>query len=200
GPLLAGLELCCIGLLIAGWRAGPDVAIEWSWPTGYRWLPLLFLLPLLAAAGALRLNNGHGAAVATIAVAACWATLAGALVASARLDKSVLTVIVYAVTLALTWGFSLRGDLVYGFDIASEYHALQQTTLAGIWHTSHVGDAYGALLSVTVLPTELHALSGVSGLLVFKAVYPAIWAVFPVVVFHLVSRVVSKSWAFAATA
>jgi uncharacterized membrane protein len=90
--------------------------------------------------------------------------------------------------------------LLYGFDISSEYHALQQTILSGIWHTSHVGDAYGAMLSVTVLPTELHALSGISGLLVFKVLYPAIWALFPVMVFHLASRVMHNRWAFAAAA
>jgi len=197
-PLLVGIELCCIALLMAGWRAGPEAAIPWHWPKGHLWRLMPLVMPMLAAVGALRLNNGHGNAVALIAVGACCATLVGALVASPRLDKALLSVILYAVALALSWGFSLRGDLVYGFDIASEYHALQQTILAGIWHTSHVNDAYGALLSVTVLPAELHAVSGVSGLLVFKAVYPAIWAIFPVIVFHLASRVVSDGWAFAA--
>ncbi len=199
-PLTVGIELSCIGLLVAGWRAGPETAIPWHWPKGHLRLLLPLLLPLLAAIGALRLNNGHGSTVAVIAVAACCATLVGALVAAGRLDNAMLSIIVYAVALALTWGFSLRGDLVYGFDIASEYHAMQQTILAGIWHTSHVNDAYGAMLSVTVLPAEMHAVSGLSGLLVFKAVYPAIWAVFPVAVFHLARRVINDGWAFAAAA
>jgi uncharacterized membrane protein len=198
GPLLAGIELWCIGLLIAGWRAGPETAIPWEWPKRHLSLLLPMLLPLLAAVGALRLNNGHGSTVAVIAVGACVATIVGALVISGRLDKTLLSIILYAVALALSWGFSLRGDLVYGFDIASEYHALQQTILTGVWHTSHVGDAYGAMLSVTVLPAELHAVSGISGLLIFKAVYPMIWAVFPVVVFDLASRVIDNGWAFAA--
>ena len=199
-PLIVGIELCCVGLVIAGWRAGPEAAIPWRWPKGHLWLVMPLVMPLLAAVGALRLNNGYGNTVAVIAVGACCATLVGTLVVSARLDKTLLSVVLYAVTLALSWGFSLRGSLVYGFDIASEYHAMQQTILAGIWHTSHVNDAYGALLSVTVLPAELHAISGVSGLIVFKAIYPAIWAIFPVIVFHLASRVVSKGWAYAAAA
>jgi uncharacterized membrane protein len=203
-PLLVGVEIICLGLLAAGSRAGPETAIPWrslSRPASRAW-PLLapLLLPALAAAGAARLNNGHGGAVAVIAVAACWLTLAATLACAAWLDTALLSVVGYAVALALMWGFSLRGDLVYGFDISAEYHAMQQTVQAGVWHTAHVGDAYGAMLSVTVLPATLHAIAGTSGLMVFKAVYPMISAIFPVVVFHLTGRVLSKGWAFAAAA
>jgi uncharacterized membrane protein len=199
-PMLAGLELSGLSLLAAGARAGPEVAIPWAVlarPARLAW-PLA--LPVLAAAGALRLNNGHGGAVALLAVIACVAAIICALVFASRLDTAQLTVLIYAAALALMWGFSLRGDLVYGFDIAAEYHALQQTLQAGVWHTAHVGDAYGALLSVTVLPAEVHAVSGLSGLLVFKVVYPAIGALLPVIVFSLARRMIGTGWAFAAAA
>lgn len=199
-PLLVGLEIICAALVLAGRKAGRDTDIPWhslarrarfAWP---------MVLPLVAAAGALRLNNGQGGAVALVAVFAACAALVTAVVLAARLNATLLTVVIYAVALALIWGFSLRGDLVYGFDIASEYHAMQQTVLAGVWHTSHVGDAYGAMLSVTVLPAELHAVSGLPALLVFKVVYPALCALLPVVIFHLARRVISQRWAFAAAA
>lgn len=197
-PLLVGLEVCCLALLAAGSRAGPEVAIPWrslAQPARLTW-PLV--LPLLAAAGALRLNNGHGTAIAVLAVAACGVTLACVLAFAARLEDRLLAVVLYAAGLALMWGFSLRGALVYGFDISAEYHALQATIAAGIWHTSHVGDAYGAMLSVTVLPAELHALSSVSGLMIFKGLYPAIAAFFPVAIFNLARRVLDRRWAFVA--
>ena len=89
-------------------------------------------------------------------------------------------------------------SLVPGFDIASEYYDLHQTVLTGIWHTAHPGDAYGAMLSVTVMPAELHFLSGVPDLLVFSVVYPAIGALLPVAVFGLARRILSRRWAFAA--
>jgi uncharacterized membrane protein len=200
-PLLVGLEVSCLALLAAGARAGPETAIAWRSlaraPSRLSW-PLL--LPLLAAAGALRLNNGHGSAVAIVAVAACGLALIAVLAFASRLDTASLTVVLYAVAVALMWGFSLRGNLVYGFDIATEYHALQQTVTTGVWHTAHVGDAYGALLSVTVLPAELHATTGLPALLVFKVAYPAISAVFPVAVFGLASKVLTRRWAFTAGA
>jgi uncharacterized membrane protein len=197
-PMLVGLEICCLALLAAGIRAGPETAIPWHSVSRPVRLSVPLLLPLLAAAGALRLNSGHGSTLAIVAVAACGVTLVGVLASADRLDSPLLTVVIYAAALALMWGFSLRGDLIYGYDISSEYYAMQQTVQAGVWHTTHVGDAYGALLSVTVLPAELHAISGISGLILFKAVYPAIGALLPVVTFHLASRMLTRRWAFVA--
>src|SRR5260370_7692913 len=54
------------------------------------------------------------------------------------------------------------------------------------------------MLSVTVMPADMHALSGVPGLLVFKVVYPAIYALFPVAIFGLARRILSRRWALVA--
>lgn len=199
-PLLVSLEVVCLALLAASVDAPPEVAIRWhslSRSAGLTW-PLI--LPLVAAAGALRLNSGHGAGVALVAACGFVALLITAAVLSARLDDTLLKVALYAGSLAIGWSYSLRGDGVYGFDIATEYQRLEQTIMTGVWHAGHPNDAYGALLSVTVLPTELHALSGVPGLLVLKVVYPMIYALFSVAIFDLARRVLSRSWAFIAAA
>jgi uncharacterized membrane protein len=199
-PMLVGLDITCCALLAASVNAPPNVAISWSalWRPG-RWAwPLI--LPLASAAGALRLNAGHGNTIALIALSACVVVLVTTVILSSRLDATLLAVILYAAGLAMMWSFSLRGDLVYGFDIAREYSDLQQAVQAGFWHTFHPGDAYGAMLSVTILPAELHFLSGVPDLLVFKVVYPAISALFPLAVFYLGRSILSRRWAFAAAA
>ena len=120
------------------------------------------------------------------------------LVFASRVDTALLAVILYAAELATMWSFSLRGDLVYGFDISTEYYDLQQAVTHGIWYTAHRGDAYGAMLSVTVMPAELHFLTGLPALLVLKVVYPVIGALLPVAIFYLARRVLSARWAFAA--
>jgi hypothetical protein len=199
-PLIICLELICLGLLAASIQAPADVALRWrmfSRPGRLAW-PLI--VPLIAAAGALRLNSGHSGEVALAAVVAFVTLLVTAAVFSARLDEALLEVILYAAALALGWSDSLRGDGVYGFDIATEYQRLQQTILTGVWHPAHPNDAYGALLSVTVMPAQLHALSGLSGLLVLKVVYPMIYAFLPVAIFDLGRRIVSRGWAFVAAA
>jgi uncharacterized membrane protein len=197
-PLLVGLEIICLVLLGTSINARPDVAIRWQplmHSSRHAW-PLV--VPLVAAAGALRLNSNHGNGVALSAVALFILLLIVTTVFSSRCDAFLLKVVLYSGSLALSWSYSLRGESVYGFDISTEYQKLQETILTGIWHASHVNDAYGAMLSVTVLPAELHALSGVSGLLVLKVIYPMLFAFFPVALFDLARRVLSASWAFVA--
>jgi uncharacterized membrane protein len=200
GPMLAGLVTTCLLLLAASFNAPSGVAIPWRTITRPARLAWPLILPVLAAVGAIRLNNGHSDAIAAIALFSCITVLIVAVFLSRRLDRKLLVVILYACALAILWSYSLRSDLVNGFDIATEYHDSQQAVTAGIWHLAHPGDAYGAMLSVTVMPAELHALCGIPDLLVLKVIYPAIFSLFPVAIFCLASAIISRCWAFIAAA
>ena len=196
-PLLVALEISCVGLLVAGRNAPPETWIPWDAlerPVALVW-PVI--LPLVAVAGALRLNSGHSNLIAVIAIFLVVITLVVTFLRAPWYDDAFLVVIIFAAALAMMWSFSLRGDLIYGFDISSEYYFFTQTVTTGIWHFSH-SNAYGAMLSLTVLPTELHELSGVQSLLIFKVIYPVIAALFPVGSFCLARRLLAGRWAFMA--
>jgi uncharacterized membrane protein len=199
-PLLAGLEAACAVLLAASVKAPPATAIPWQSLRVPVVSLLPLVLPLLAAAGALRLNAGHGAGVALTAVWACLLVFIAVLAYAKWLEPVLLATVIYAIALAMLWSFSLRGNLVYGYDISDEYYVFHHTVTAGVWHLGHPGDAYGAMLSTTVLPTALHAVAGVPEQAVFTVVYPAITALFPVAVFWLARRMLSLRWAFTAAA
>ena len=198
-PLLTGLEVICLALLISTIGCSREVEIPWASlrPERLMWP---FIIPVAAVIGALQLNNGHSNAVAIAMLCGCLIVLTVTIFLSARLDEGMLSLVLYATNLALLLNYSLRGDLVYGFDITIEYYDLHETVLNGIWHTGHVGDAYGAMLSVTIMPAELHFLSGVSALMVFKVVYPAISALLPVAIFGLARWFLNRTWAFVAGA
>jgi hypothetical protein len=197
-PMLAGVEFVSLALLGVSVTAPSNVAIPWHRlpRPGPAILPLL--IPLIAAAGALRLNNNHGNLVALTALCACILAAAVVLICATKLGVSLAAVILYAIGLAMLWSFSLRGASVYGFDISDEYYIFQHTVATGVWRPPHSLNAYEAMLSINVLPTELHGISGVSDLLVFKLIYPAVGALFPVGVFFLARRILSIRWAFAA--
>jgi uncharacterized membrane protein len=199
-PMLAGLELICLILLAVSVDAPPSVAIPWHGLArpGRTALPLL--LPLAAAAGALRLNSDHGNSIAMVALCSCVLVSIAVLVYAQKLDVPLVAVVLYAVGLAMLWSFSLRGASVYGYDISDEYYVFQHVVASGIWHPADAENAYAAMLTTTVLPAELHALTGVPDLLVFKLVYPAITALFPVACFFLARRILCTRWAFAAGA
>ena len=200
GPLLIALEVVCIALVLCSLNAPADTAIPWGELRNPARLAWPLLIPLLAAAGALRLNSGGTDHVAVLAAVVVIIMLVAVFLFAPWCDDSLLVVVIFAAALAMMWSFSLRGDLVYGFDISSEYYSLNQTVTSGIWHFSHPNDAYGAMLSVTVLPAELHALSGMPALLIFKVVYPVIGSFFPVAVFCLARRVLTGRWSFMAAA
>ena len=159
-PMLTGLALACLVLMAVSVGAPPSVTHGLARP-GRTALPLL--LPLLAAAGALRLNNDRGSTVAVVALGACILAAVVLLACADKLDTSLVAVALYATGLAMEWSFSLRGASVYGFDISDEYYILQHTVAAGVWHPAHPGDPFSAMLSTTVLPAELHAVSGSAG-------------------------------------
>src|SRR4029079_10947803 len=69
---------------------------------------------------------------------------------------------------------------------------------AGHWPRLHPDDAYGAMLSLTLVPASLHSLAGLSAAVILKAVYPALLAMFPVCVFLIARRVVSSRAAYVA--
>ena len=197
-PLLIGLQLVCLGLLLAGLTAPLSTAIPRPALPSARWLGLSMVFPMLAAAGALRLNHGAGSAVAVLALFACLIVLIAAALTADRLDVTRLSVLLYAASLAMMWAFSLRSDSVYGYDIATEIYTVHQTVTAGVWHTGPHPDAYGAMLSITILPAQLHAVTGISDLLILKLVYPAIFAMFPVGIFNIATRFLPHRWAFIA--
>ncbi|GAA3227939.1 hypothetical protein [Actinocorallia longicatena] len=198
-PLLVSLQIICAVLLVAGALAPSGSALRLNGLPPARWLTLPLLVPVLAAVGAIRLNTGHNMAVALTTLVLCVIALTVATAAADTLDFGRLSMILYVVALSMMWSFSLRSDLVYGFDIASEYGATHRTAMEGLWHAGD-GDAYNAMLSITMLPAQIHSLTGITDAVVLKAVYPAIFAIFPVGVFRLAGRFVPRRWAFLAAA
>ena len=171
--------------LISGGRH--RLRLQHAWP---------LLLPALAWIGAMRLNNGHGNAMAIVAVACSGIVVIAAAFRADRIPLGRLALIVYAVGLALMWGFSLRGSFVYGFDIAGEYQTFAHVLAEARWHPSHANDAYGAMLSLTILPSTFSVLTGAAPLLILKAVYPLLFAFFPVAVLLLLARLLDRRFAF----
>jgi uncharacterized membrane protein len=198
-PLVTALTIACAALIAAAVPGSAarvrdyvrvDIRVWQAWP---------LLLPVLAWVGAMRLTNGDGALLAIAAATAAGAALLFGCVRARRSSIAMSATVIYGASLALMWGFSLRGHFVDGFDIATEYHTFTSVLAAGSWHTAHHNDSYGAMLSLTILPSMLTTLTGASPLLVLKAIYPCLFALFPVAVFLLASRVLRPGFAYLAT-
>ncbi|MFI9270101.1 DUF2206 domain-containing protein [Kitasatospora sp. NPDC052896] len=131
---------------------------------------------LLSVAGAVRLNNGLGSTVAVLALVAMAALLAQLLRRRRRYAEPVLELGLFLVAAALLLLTSLRGWYITGHDIQREYEVFQLASSADRWQISAFRDPYNACLSITLLPTAFARLTGISGLYVFKAVFPLLFA------------------------
>lgn len=199
-PLACGLAAICLGLIVvARLRSGPDFLLYVPRPDRVRALTVaLPALPALAALGALWLTNGHGGVLATAAITlAGVALLLGGLTAE-RLDSGRCRAILYFVSVALMFSFSLRGRFVYGSDILAEYHDYVSVLAAHRWNIHPQNPAYYSMMSLTTLPSMLSVLSGAAPLFVLKFVYPALLGFFPVGVFAIGERFLSRRSAFVA--
>lgn len=146
------------------------------------------LLVGLAVVGAIRLNNGAGPGV-TIAMLTLAALVVLVLIGRGRSLHAVVPIAgFYLLALAMLLMTSLRGWGVSGHDSQIEFYVFQLTQNSGIWRMEAFQNAYNACLSITVLPTMISGLTGVSGTYVFKAIYPLVLAVCPVIVYLIARR------------
>jgi len=148
----------------------------------------LCALPLASMAGAERLNAGRGGALAVGVLVAVLVVFVASVIAAPRLPRWVLSSMLYSTALATTFASAMRSSYPFGSDIQSEYRAFSLTLAAGAWHVPVHGNAYDAMLSITVLPCLVVVTSHISGVYLFKVMYPVVFGLFPVAVFALSAR------------
>ncbi len=143
------------------------------------------LLPLLAVAGAVRLNNGLGPALTMVMLTVCLVALAALLWKHDALSSSTVPVVLYAVAVALLLATSMRGWYITGHDIQREFKVLELTSQSGRWDYSVYPDGYNACLSITVLPVVLGRVLALPDPYVFKFVFQLLFGLVPVIVYAI---------------
>jgi uncharacterized membrane protein len=145
------------------------------------------IIPILAIAGAIRLNNG-GSNIFTMimfgAVAALFLWL--------LFRKNLKPLYPYAVIMfgiAVLYSTSLRGWSVTGHDIQHEFEVFRFTNLASYWNVNFpVRDPYNACLSLTILPTVIDKMTHIPAPYVYKIVFQTIFGVGLAPIYLLIKR------------
>lgn len=150
------------------------------------------ILPLLAAMGAFRLNNGADDVVAMACLIGVATLLSITIAWRRKLSDAELAWCIFHMGLAILLMTSLRSFDITGHDLAREFHVFTLTSDAARWDMRSYRDAYNACLSITILPQFLGQMLGVSGLVLFKFVLQIFSALCPVAVYILLRRFVGK--------
>lgn len=176
------LDIGVILLLFLNFKRRMKLRIDRDF-TKFKWhrllaLPLL-LLPVGAAAGAIRLNNGASGEV-TLVVFACIAVIFVLLMLKTSLQRYYpMALFLFALSILLS--VSLRGWDITGHDIQREFNVFQLTMQQGMWNIAEFRDPYNACLSITLLPAILAHITGIPDAYIFKVVFQfiAAFAVIP---------------------
>lgn len=147
---------------------------------------LLAILPLLAAGGAIRLNNG-GSNVLTMVLFALIAIIFLITLIKDNFRKY-YPALLFVFALSILLSVSLRGWGITGHDIQREYSVFQLTMQNQNWDISGFRDPYNACLSITILPTMLARITGIPDPYVFKVVFQFIAAMAVVPIYFFVSK------------
>jgi uncharacterized membrane protein len=193
-PITIALTVAAIlaGAVAPASEAG-DLKPGWWRGRGYG--PVLGLgtvILLLSVAGPIRLNNGFGSGVSMAAMVAIVATLL-LLLFKPGYAKGAVELGIYLAAAGILLLTSLRGWLITGHDIQTEFAFFTDVLDSGRWQPGHSQNAYYACLSVTMLPVAFAHLTAISDVNVFKVVEPLLFATTPVLLFRSVRNVAPHS-------
>jgi hypothetical protein len=131
-------------------------------PRDVAWTVVLGVPPLLALVGAALLNTGHGAVLADVVGGLAVAmALAAVVLPTAKWTPPRVLLLVSAL-LTATWQGTFRGGWLAGYDVQHEFYIGTLAINQAQFPLHHYVDPYGGMLSLTVWPAALHALTGIN--------------------------------------
>lgn len=203
-PAVLAVTWFVVDVALLAWRRNevplPAIALNLRKASEFR-IELTMTLAVgstvLAAVGAIRLNNGAGGEVSLLAHVVGGAALVALMLRSdsaPRRDIKTLTLVAAGLLLAT----SLRGWQITGHDIQAEYLAFRLTNGDQHWSMEDLQNAYNACLSVNILPTVLAQTTGLSGVAVFKVLLQLCFALVPALTYLLSLRFLPRRLALGA--
>jgi hypothetical protein len=157
------------------------------------------ILPLAGVAGVERVNDGRGGTMVVVVVLVTLLLLGVSIWKAGLWSDSRVQLMLFSAGLTLVYLYTYRSNHLFGSDIQREFQRFSVIANAGRWTLPTNGDPYGAMLSITALPTVLVKTSGLSGLYVFKGFYPLLLAAVPPLTYGFARRWVPARPAMIAT-
>jgi uncharacterized membrane protein/GT2 family glycosyltransferase len=154
---------------------------------------LLALTVLLSFCGTRLLNNGYTNILTILAFIVGIVSIAFAVIREKKLPKNTFPIVLFVISLASVWSYSLRSNYVFGWDIQQEFQVFQHTLSNGRWILGAKHGLYDAMLSLTILPVTVVKIARISGLTFFKLISPLLFSFAPVILYYTY-RIFTKRW------
>jgi uncharacterized membrane protein len=156
-------------------------------------LTLLLLLTVLGVALIDAYQNNILLLICVIAIAGT----VGLAAFGKFVQPNIYPLAIFVIGLCLLYQTTLMSPYLVGTDIYAEYQFYRQVAYTGFWDAS-IPSTVNSCLSITILAPVYSLLLNIDGVWIFKAVYPFLFALVPLILFHIFSQQMSRKKAFLA--
>ncbi len=205
-PLIISLNIVVVSLILISLKKNVDKTSE-IWNINIeledKSLSLLILpvfFPFLAIFGTYLMNYIEFNGLILIFLFLIPVYIALILIFKSFVHKFTYPFAIWLISLSILLLYGLTSNHIIGIDVHQEFFAFQSTINNYHWNVAeHLGDAYYACISITILPTIYTVLSGISGEYIFKLVYALIGSLVPLTAYLVFKNYFKPDKAFFAT-
>ena len=161
-------------------------------------VPALFLvLLLLLAILSVNLIDAYNNNVLLLIVLLVIASIVALAAFGKFIQPGIYPLAIFVIGICLLYQTTLMSPYLVGSDIYDEYHFYQLAASTGFWDAS-IPSTVNSCLSITMLAPVYSLILNIDGIWVFKAIYPLIFSLVPLILFHVFSQQMSSKKAFLA--
>lgn len=160
----------------------------------YYWAFAVALAPCVALIGATSLNATGANGVAILATVLGLGLIFSSVTLSSRVGESIQTALLASGVVTLVWQLPTRGGWLWGWDIQQEFSVASATVTSGRFPIPHNHDPYAGMLSLTVLPAQLHFLNGMQLRTIFVLLPGVLLAGCAATTLVTVRRIAGPAW------
>jgi len=165
---------------------------------------ILILLPILSVVGAMWVNVYQNNLLLIFTISAIAITFIAVLILKRYVSQKYYPIIIFVIALSLLFHSSIISNhfVSFGSDVYIENFAFQTTAQNGNWGLpsslsfSSELSRVNSMLSVTILPTIYSSLLNIDSTLMYKLIYPLIFAFVPLALYQLWQMYIGKKYAF----
>lgn len=175
-------------------HSGKNTKVQVTLPTPA--VPLLILLPLLAIIGTYVRNEYYMVTyLFLLLILIVLISLAAGF--DRFIPRSCYPLAIYSIALSLLYHTSLISGYVWGYDIHHELHLASSVLGSGLWDMS-IPYNTNAMLSIVALAPIYSIITGLSPVWIFKIIYPLLFALVPLGLYHIFKRQTDEKVGFLA--
>ena len=106
-----------------------------------------------------------------------------------------LPILLVSIALSLLMSGALISEYIPHSDMLGEFILYLQTAQVGFWK-SQTNILYNSALSVTILPLIISEVSSIKGSVVFKVIYPCLFAIVPLMLYKIYRKIMPPAASF----